>query len=427
MTLRTARPTDAAVRAHRPLCYRQYSHLHWILLCFASGLWLTALFASPAWAENVGIPIDPSVTPTTAPATTPTTPSSVSTAPETGTPTTLAPTATSAPGASSEETTSAPGTGGAGLRQPPASDFPGLMPGLQFPQASVAFMPEYDSQDVLVIIDYQLPSDAKIPFTFRFRIPRGARMSSYALAKQNGDFDHDGLLPPKTIAGSTGEWDTVEFQVPRNQPIHLEYYYNPGLNTAGKRDFPIVFESPATIDRFTISVQQPARASGFTLAPPLAQQGQDGFGMTASSSSLVDLKPGEIVKMQVAYVKPDANPSVLAEGAEPSATAQTAASTNYLLWLFAALVVGVGGVVAYRTLGSRSAHASAHSRTGQPQRSVRTATPNRTSVRRATGARRPPSAQPSRQAFCTQCGKALAQDDRFCGGCGEEREDPSSS
>jgi hypothetical protein len=367
---------------------------------------LSLLLAAPAQAQtggNVGIPLDPSgAGATTAPATETTKPASAETTPG-------APTATTVPGG-----------GGSGLVQPPAADFPGLTEGVRFQQATVQVMPEYDSQDVLVIIDFQLPADVDVPFTFQFRAPRGARMTGYALLDANGGFDYD--RPTPKVTPGTGEWDLVEAVVPRSQPVHIEYYYNPGLVTTGARDFPVLFEAPAAIDQLTFSVQQPKRATGFVLTPPFSGQGQDGFGLPASSTSVSDVQPGDLLKVQVAYDKPDAEPSVPAQGEAGSPT-ETAATTNYLLWLVVAMVVGVGGFAAYRLLATRAAAAPA-SRGGR-------AAGGRSRKAAGQPGRRPaaagkPAGAPSRssgeQRFCTECGTGFAEDDRFCSQCGEARQ-----
>lgn len=130
--------------------------------------------ASPS--PNIGIPL----TPTTAAAVTPTTSVGVTptTAPAAATPTT----APATPAASA----TAPGV--------PAATTP-LNSGLRFTQGTVQFLPEYDSTDMLVIIDYQLPPDVKTPFTFQFRVPAGARMTGYALVDTNGSFDYNRPAP----------------------------------------------------------------------------------------------------------------------------------------------------------------------------------------------------------------------------------------
>ena len=376
---------------------------------------LTLLLVSPAWAQtgggNVGIPIDPSA------ATSTTTPSAATSTTTPSAPTTTASTATTQPG-SSAETTAAPDAGGT-LLHPPLADFPGLTENVRFPQANVQILPEYDSQDVLVIIDYQLPPDVKVPLTFQFRAPKGARMTGYALLDAKGGFEYDRPTPKVTPGNS--DWDLVEAVVPRNQPVHIEYYYNPGVVTNGARDFSVLFESPATIDQLTFSVQQPKGATGFTLTPPLSGQGQDGFGLTASSTSVSGVKPGDLLKVQVAYQKANAEPSVPA-GAEPEASGETAATTNYLLWLVLAMVVGVGGFATYRMLTSRTpgpASSVGHGGGSRPRGGGSSGRRGPAAARTGAAARRSTGGQ----RFCTECGTAFTEDDRFCSGCGEERQD----
>ena len=323
-------------------------------------------------------------------------------------------TATPAPGQSSASTTATAtpaATAPVELVSPKLSDFPDLNPGLRFPKGSIQFMPEYDSKDLLVIVDYELPDGVQLPLKYQFRIPKGARLTGYALLTPQGEFDYN--RPTPKVTPGTGDWDLVDAEVPRDQPVHIEYYYNPGIKLEGQRSFPVEFEVPAAIDQMVVSVQQPARATGFQVTPELAETGTDSQGLGFASSSLANLQPGDRITAQVQYEKPDAEPTVAAGGAESS---DNQASQNYLLWLLVAMVVGVGGFIAYRMLAHRQA--PARSGSGRAAKSSARAGAGTGRGQQSKGAT--PASGPQR--FCTECGAKLTKKDRFCPQCGHERE-----
>lgn len=334
------------------------------------------------------------------------------------TPTTVAATATptTAAGASATPTTAL----GA-----PAATSP-LNPGLRFTKGTVQFLPEYDSMEVLVIIDYALLAGAKTPFTFQFRVPGNARMTGYALVDANGSFDYSRPAPTVTQGDV---WDVVTVVVPKFKPVHIEYYYDPGLSQNGQRDFAVVFDPPAVIDQLTLQVQEPRRATGFAVSPGFAQttQGSDGFAFREESRSAV--QPGQPTIAKVSYAKPDAQPSLPpASGTGSIAGGSSSASTpgagggsggsSYLLWVLLAAAAAVAGIVAYRlparrpaAATSRAAHVSGRTRAIQAPVSPSRRAPQK-DLETAGGSQR----------FCTECGESFVSTDRFCRQCGQERE-----
>lgn len=317
-------------------------------------------------------------------------------------------------------TTEATGTTGStkaapagSLISPKAADFKELNPGLTFPEASVQFLPEYDTRDaeVLVIINYQLPKGVKLPLDYQFRIPHNARLTGYALLDSQGNFDYK-RPTPKVTPGT--EWDLVDAQVPRDQPVHIEYYYKPGIKLDGARSFVVAYEAPAALDTLAVAVQQPARATDFTLTPPFGQSSPDAEGLTVFTSTATKVTAGEQARVQVSYSKPDANPTK--SGA--SDTPGTQASQNYLVWLLIAMVVGVVGFVGYRVVSTRQAPAKA----GAGRAGGGASRPRSTKVGSTAGKGKAAASGAGPQRFCTNCGAKLTKNDRFCPQCGQERE-----
>lgn len=387
-------------------------------------------------APNIGIPLTPT---TVAPGGAPTTAATAAG---------VTPTTTAA-GAATPATTPATPIIPTSAQGAPAATTP-LNPGLRFTQGAVQFRPEYDSADVLVIIDYQLVPGAKTPFTFQFRVPANARMTGYALVDTNGSFDYS-RPAPTVVQGD--EWDVVSVAVPKNKPVHIEYYYDPGLVLSGQREFPVVFDPPAVIDQLTLEVQEPRRATEFVVSPGFAQTTQGSDGFTFRDESRTGVQPGQPITAKVSYGKPDANPSVppaSGTGGANSAGGSTASGrsggSGYLVWVLLAAAVVVVGIVAYRlpswrprVASSRPAQATSRARVAvQPSRPSRSSgaaprastRPPRTPASAAGSGRRvAPAPRPldlktpeGSQRFCTQCGDTFAPTDRFCGQCGQGRE-----
>ncbi len=390
-----------------------------------------AVAAARAASPNIGIPLTPT---TAAPA--------AGSATTVGggaliTPATTAATPTTTPGTPTTASVT-PTTAGGTPTTAPTSTTP-LNPGLRFSSGNVQFLPEYDSKDVLVIIDYQLAAGAKTPFTFQFRVPGNARMTGYALVDTNGSFDYD-RPSPTVVQGD--DWDVVTVSVPKNKPVHIEYYYDPGLDLNGERDFPIVFDPPAEFDTLTLQVQQPKRATAFTVSPGFAQTTQGNDGFTFSQESQTAVKPGLPVSAEVKYSKPDAEPSLPANGSVGGSTSGSPATgssassgsggNGFLIWVLLALVAGAVGVVAYKWPRAAPAPARGPVRQGAP-RPAAPSRPRASSQRRPSasvtnpatsrsGGRRPADDEDAAEVrFCTQCGTSFSDTDRFCSQCGEER------
>lgn len=332
-----------------------------------------------------------------------------------GTATTAATGTPDTPGAASES----------GLTPAPAG-FEPPNPGLLAAQMGVQFWPEYDTQDVLVLLDVTLPATTVFPYKFTFFVPSGARLAGLAEIDDKGAFDYS-LGTPVIVPGAV--MDAVTVTVPKRPVIRLEYYYDPGVGGPGAKSFPVQFQAPADVGQLYIEVQEPLKASDFSTGPILNQVTTDSQGFTFHYGSVSGVKAGDMFQTQVSYTKTDPDPSV--SSAAPGGDPAQQSSSNYLLWLLIVLVLAIGGIVAYRLLIHKPAVAG-----GVPQQRSR-AVPRGagggggTRARGGTAASRPnrksaaadPSgatAGPAR--FCTECGGKLAKKDRFCSQCGAERD-----
>lgn len=330
-----------------------------------------------------------------------------------GTATTVAP-ATQDPAVSTSGLTPAP----AGFEPP--------NPGLVAAQMGVQFWPEYDTNDVLVLLDVTLPATTVFPFKFTFFIPNGARLAGLAEIDENGAFDYT-LGTPTLVPGET--MTAVTVTVPKRPVLRLEYYYDPGMGVPGAKSFPVQFQAPADAGTLYVEVQVPLKASGFSAGSVLNQTTTDAQGFTFHYGSLPDVKAGDTFQAQVEYTKTDPEPSV--SSAAPGGDPATQQNSSYLLWLLVVLVVVVGGIVVYRLFIRKPSAPTQRSRPA-PGPGARPARGGGGSIPKGGSAGSRPAKKsggidpvdggsgPTR--FCTQCGGRLSKKDRFCPQCGAERD-----
>ena len=340
--------------------------------------------------------------------------------------TTTAPGTVTVPGTTSSTTAAA--ASGAGVLPVPDGFTPANQ-GLTVPSMVVQVWPEYDSADVLVMMEFILDPTVKLPMTFNFYAPAGARLSGIAEIDGNGQFVY-GKTP--VVTAGTG-FDKVAFQVENYRHLRVEYYYDPGLGQVAARSFPVVFQNPVDAAQVTMSVQQPLRSTGFAVTPVLGPPTVDAQGFTTVQGSFTDVKEGQRVSLLIAYTKGDAEPSVTTgTTADPAGVpASTNSGAKWLIWLGVIVVVVVGGIVVWTMLSPRRPQKPEAPSTGQSTKPVSKAVARNKAPagkRPAGGEKDRPSADGSAGGrrgpvrFCTECGRALRDDDRFCPQCGHKRE-----
>jgi hypothetical protein len=304
--------------------------------------------------------------------------------------------------------------------QPAAAGFVAVNPGLSTSDMGVQIWPEYDSTDVLVMVDFILDGSPALPLTLSFYAPKGARLSGLAEIDGNGQFVYD--KKPVTTQGT--EFDKVSFSVNTYRHLRIEYYYDPGLGQDLVRSFVVSFQAPVDTGTLTVSVQQPLRSSGLTVQPALGVPSTDSQGFTSTQGVFTGLKEGQRLNLQVGYTKSDARPSV----ETTTTTAQTAAAESgssgakWLIWLGAIVIVVVGGILIWTLLkpkGPGAGSGAAAVRKGTSASSGRNVRPKESrdaSARAGSGGGGP-------KRFCTECGNKMQKDNRFCPVCGHQREE----
>ncbi len=279
-------------------------------------------------------------------------------------------------------------------------------------QAELRLWPEYDDPGLLVIFSGAFSEGTPAPVKVALPVAAGARNVQATFMDQSGTL----INRPFEIKDNI-----LTYEVP-SATFHIEYYVD-RAPSAGQRDIEFTFEAPYAIDSLQMSIQQPARATAFSVEPAADASGQRSDGLTYHTLGRNDLAAGERVGLRIRYTKPDsaltapqlavtATDGPAAGGA--AATAPAAQKTNLLPWL----LIGLGaamliGIVAWWLLSQR-----------KQAPVVRTAPPpSRAGSRTAasTAGAATAGAATAAAAYCTQCGEPLHASDRFCPQCGTRR------
>ncbi len=285
--------------------------------------------------------------------------------------------------------------------------------GLTIARASLRLWPEYDDPGLLVIFAGDFAAEAGFPRDVSFPLAAGARNVQTAYPDAAG-----GLL----IAASEIGADRVTYKPLPTPSFHLEYYLD-RQPSGNQREIRYQFVAPYPIAVLEVAVQQPARATDFSVTPAAETSFVGEDGLTYFAFNRANLATGDKIEIVLRYTKTDSgvsrpqlavtNPALTPSVSAAAAGVQPAGPSlgTWLPWV----LIGVGGVsllalLAYWLLWQRQPVAThTGSRPAPPQAPVRPA---------STAA----TAEPvGKAAFCTQCGRPFRPDDRFCAACGAPR------
>jgi hypothetical protein len=275
--------------------------------------------------------------------------------------------------------------------------------------ATLQLWPEYDDPGLLVIYAGDFTGTLTFPQEVAFPLPDNAR-GIQATARET-----DGRL-------ITQEWKIVDGKLVYTLPgpgFHIEYYLD-RPPSGDERNISHAFETAYGIDSLEIRIQQPARATGFSLTPPPDTSDVGDDGLTYAVVRKSNLKPGDKLDFTIRYKKSDQGltnaPSAAVQAAitpQPEEEQAAGAVSSFGSWL-PYLLIGVGllalvAAALYWFLRGRERPLSKPR--GESAHPVRTAPPSG-----------PAQAIGRDSAFCTQCGRQLGPDDRFCANCGAPRQ-----
>ena len=277
----------------------------------------------------------------------------------------------------------------------------------------IAFWPEYDRPEMLVIYRGLLAPDTPLPAAVEIRLPaRVGQPTAVAYVDEAGqrfNQQHTTRIEDDQIVGSC-ELTTPGFQ--------LEYYDDLPTDATGMREYTVAYTADYPITTLNLEFQVPPTAEAFTLDPPADSVVTEGDGLTYHLVRKGPVAEGESQDWTLAYQKDDEEmtASGFVQAPTPAAAASEAAGSDnstVLIFLVAFVaLVGVGAGAYW--LGRRA------------QSIPETAPPRNPHKRRGSG--QGSTSQPQRISlsdfeeapYCHKCGAQLRHDAEFCHKCGAE-------
>jgi hypothetical protein len=275
--------------------------------------------------------------------------------------------------------------------------------------ATLQLWPEYDDPGLLVIFSGDFGDTVTFPHEVAFPLPAGAR-GIQATEKQA-----DGQLINQA-------WQTVNGNLVYTLPgpgFHIEYYID-RPPSGDQREIAYSFQVPYAIDSLDVRVQQPARATGFSMTPAAESTTVEADGLTYSLLQKANLKPDEKLDIVLDYTKTDLGLSQpasapdttlpAAEALSQPAAAPSASFGSWLPWLLIGIgLAALAAAAVYWFSRGRVAPATAEAGTHGRQSATRRPAPT------------PGPANQALPSYCTQCGRQFRPEDRFCANCGAPR------
>ncbi len=261
----------------------------------------------------------------------------------------------------------------------------------------VQLWPEYDQRSMLVIYDFALPSDVKLPVSISIRFPQDANLIAVASLGSNGSLLNADYLGPSI----DGDWQSITVQIQTATTYHLEYY-EPLSISGQQRQYTYLWPGDYAVDDISLSVRIPADTTNITASPNL-QSTQESDGTPALAGDFGALASGQEFPLRLDYTKTTDTLSVSQPRLQPSqplgsSTPGRVMLSNYIPYILGVLgfLLVAGGAIylwqsrrSVRLLGDRRRHPSA-----------------------------PLQDDASDAVYCHQCGTRAQRGDRFCRVCG---------
>ncbi len=272
-------------------------------------------------------------------------------------------------------------------------------------QARLSLWPEYDDPGLLIILNGSFAVSGQwAEQPVKFPLPANAR-NVQATVQQDTNL----LTVPWERQG-----ESLVYTLP-GPAFHVEYYVDLD-RTANERVIQYNFPAPYDMQRLDVEIQQPARATGFSVTPAATAAGPSQDGVTYYRLTREGVKAGENIAITVKYTKTDQGLSASAAqaatpvvaGAVPSSTRSATDPLTLVAWvLVGAGAAALAGVAVYWYVTRRQ---TAPVTTNRPQ--PRSERGNDRRSKRGSG---------GSAGFCPACGTAYRVDDRFCAQCGAAR------
>ena len=263
-------------------------------------------------------------------------------------------------------------------------------------QVSVQLWPEYDSPDMLVILNLQLSADTPLPTKILVRMPGIVEKPYVVAVGQTAQTVTDQGI--EYTYEKNGDW--LEATITATGPAIRIEYYDPGLNrTEDQRSYDYIWTGNYDVDIFSVSILVPVDTTEIQTDPAMSEVVPASGTQTYLEWETSSLEAGEQLPIKVTYTKTSDRLSVsdqpLETGVVDESTQGRVSLSNYLPYILGGLgivLIFAGGLYFWQ------------SSKGKPD------------PRKRHRARSKDDA--GEEIYCHQCGKRAQSDDRFCRTCG---------
>jgi len=283
----------------------------------------------------------------------------------------------------------------------------------------LSIWPEYDDPRVLIMLRGEMTPRQAFPASITLPIPKGAEIIGAGMVSEQNEL----LLHPHQVEPGNIQ-DTLQLNLPVPR-FFVEFYYNPFTTSGPEKRF--VYPAPTTypIELFKVDIQQPLKATAFTLDPAPMERTTDNQGFTYHQFTYRDVGKGQSQVFTVAYTKTATTPSVAKQQPTPQPTEKARArsdNTLVVLSIFAGAILLFAGC-AWLMQRSQRQHMPTTTPPALPVSMSDTllALLREDILPQETEATDVPPMPPQTRVinFCANCGRKLLPDDRFCSGCGK--------
>jgi hypothetical protein len=267
---------------------------------------------------------------------------------------------------------------------------------ISFEQVSVQLWPEYDTPDMLVILNLQLLASASLPTQVNVRIPGSVEkpfvvavgQTAQTVTDQGVEFSYE----------KNGDW--LEVTVTATGPAIRIEYYDPGLvRTGDQRSYDYTWAGEYAVGIFSVSIQVPVDTTEIQTDPAMRKVVPAGTTQTYLDWETSNLQAGRTLPVKITYTKISDRLSFgnLPLETEPidENTQGRVSLSNYLPYILGGLGVLLilgGGIYFWQTSQGKPKPRKRHRSHEQDDG--------------------------GENVYCHQCGKRAQAGDRFCRTCG---------
>ena len=281
----------------------------------------------------------------------------------------------------------------------------------------LSIWPEYDDPRVLIMWRGEMAPRQALPTSITLPLPKGAEIVGAGMISEQNELL---LHPYEVVPGDTQDSLQLNLPVPR---FFLEFYYNPFTASGAEKRFTYTMPTPYPIEVLEVDIQQPLKATSFTLDPTPMEHLTDNQGFTYHQFAYRDIETGRLQTFTISYIKTVLTPSVPKQQPAPQRPRSTRPLSGNVLVslgiLAGAIFIFAGW--AWLLRGSQPRHVPAISSVPQstPTPSAFLALLQEDAQDQETTDATPAQPQTREVNFCTHCGHKLLLNDRFCSECGK--------